>query len=100
MNISFDLSNQLIADTVSAGIDGGIRYWCSGSRRAHHLVVSFLETETGEWLSLTPSDWARALARMALQHPRHFADMISGHGDAATGDVLIQLACFQEVKYG
>lgn len=37
---------------------------------------------------------------MAAMAPRHYANMVAGRGDAETGDVLVQIACFGEIKYG
>ena len=46
------------------------------------------------------ADWPRIVALMATKTPRHFANMIREAGDAETGDVFVQLACFGEIKYG
>lgn len=102
MNISFDLSNQLVSDTIISGIEGGIQYWCSNViiKTKDRFSVVFREADGGELFEFTSQDWPRAIAQMATTTPYHFANMIAGRGDATTGDILIQLACFQEIKYG
>lgn len=37
---------------------------------------------------------------MQTLHPQHFADVIAGNDDAATGDVYLQLCVFGQVIYG
>jgi hypothetical protein len=45
-------------------------------------------------------NWPRVLALMATKTPRHFANIVGERGDSETGDVLVQLACFGELRYG
>lgn len=40
-----------------------------------------------------------SLQLMAQKYPRHFYDIMSGAFDAITGDVLLQLALLEEIRY-
>lgn len=42
----------------------------------------------------------KALWGMAEKYPRQFARLISGDYDGSTGDVLLQLMAFGELRYG
>ncbi len=104
MKVEIEVDQTLVDDAVRNGIEGGIRYWCSaygvrvgGVGRIRH----FTETDGGQEHAVTPRQMAKALAIMAVKHPKHFGDLMSSlRCDATTGDVLIQLACFGELKYG
>jgi len=96
------IPTQLITDTIISAIEGGIYYWC---RRAavgslDWLRVSLLEGDTGTTFELTAEVWPRVVSLMAAKAPHHYANMVGGRGDAVTADVLVQLACFGEIKYG
>jgi len=101
--VTIAVSNQLIADTIADAIESGVmRNWCHRVKRdpVHPLCVGFVESETGTCHSIGADDWPRALSQMAHKAPKHFADLMAGDGDATTADVLVQLACFEGVKYG
>lgn len=49
---------------------------------------------------ITDRDVKRALQTMYDKYPQHFANLISEHDDADTGDVFFQLLCFDEAIYG
>jgi len=102
MDVVTCIPTQLITDTIISAITGGIYYWC---RRAtagslDWLRVSLLEWDTGTTFELTAEDWPRVVSLMAAKAPHHYANMVAGRGDAVTADVLVQLACFGEIKYG
>jgi hypothetical protein len=102
MNITTCIPEKLIIDTLISAVGGGINYWCSQAtlRSSDRLSARFSERDGGAVFELKKPDWPRIVALMATKTPRHFANMLCGAGDAETGDVLVQLACFGELKYG
>jgi hypothetical protein len=102
MNITACIPDSLVFDTLVSAIEGGINYWCSQAKlgSSDQLSARFSERDGGAVFELTEADWPRVVALMATKAPRHFANMFCGVGDAETGDVLVQLACFGEMKYG
>lgn len=78
------------------------------------LTLRLLDIDdNNERYSLGPVQFAHALTTLAsatkkctatntleAELAHHFRDIISGSHDCVTGDVLIQVACFGEVKYG
>jgi hypothetical protein len=61
--------------------------------------VRLFELDSPERISIK-EQWASELRFMAERYPRKFAELVDGTGDATTGDVLIQLAAFGELRYG
>ncbi len=94
--------DRIIIDTLISAIEGGIYYWCSSAMLSAPapLRARFQEADGGATFEFTNADWPRIVALMATKAPRHFANMIREAGDAETGDVLVQIACFGEIKYG
>ena len=113
MKIEVTVPSLAVLDTVLSGVQGGVQYWakvlqCWVPGRAGlaedpatdlRLVCDVLELESGERISLQDK-WSTALRLMADRYPHKFADMVTGTGDCTTGDVLIQLAAFGELRYG
>jgi len=101
-----------VYDAVVSGLQGGIQYWARvtsvwmPARAASagdfetdlKLVCDLIELDTGERIKLR-EQWAAGLRLMAEKYPRKFAEVVDGTGDATTGDVLIQLAAFGELRY-
>ena len=54
--------------------------------------------EEGE-MELTQHKLKVGLQLMANKHPSHFADVVSEHEDASTGDIFLQLCLFGEVLF-
>lgn len=102
MTCAPDVPNQIIIDTLISAIEGGIYYWCRSAMVSapDPLRARFQEADGGATFEFTAADWPRIVALMATKAPRHFANMIREVGDAVTGDVLVQIACFGEIKYG
>jgi len=115
MKIEFTMSSLVILDTIASGVDTGIRYWAKvvtfwiPGRVGRlelvdqvpddlQLVCEIIELETDQRISLQ-GKWGSALRLMAERCPRHFANMLTGNGDATTGNVLIQLAAFGQLRY-
>lgn len=101
MKIWLDIPQSKVDSVISSGL-GAIKYWCKSYRwdsvREEHC---FFEEESNNEIRLTDSDFGDALAKMAVDCPQHFGNFMSKLGwDQTTGDVLIQLACFGELKYG
>jgi len=103
--VTIDVPDQLVTDTIITALEGGINYWCRSAERgsADRLNITFFENEgphPGTRHAFVASDWPRILATMATKAPRHFANLVGDYGDAVTADVLVQIACFGEIKYG
>lgn len=60
------------------------------------------EAERSRRIVVDHAAMLRGLAIFASdpKHAHHWSDMIRGTGDAYTGDVLVQVLCFGEVRYG
>jgi hypothetical protein len=63
------------------------------------LVCDLVDLETGERIALR-HQWAVGLRLMAERYPRKCAELVNRTRDCATGDVLIQLAAFGELRCG
>jgi hypothetical protein len=116
MRLDVTVSSLRVFDTIASGVDGGIQYWgkvlsfwvpgrgaLSVAAAPHaadlHLVCEVLELETQARIALH-GKWRGALRLMAEHYPHKFAELLTGRADRTTGDVLIQLAAFGEVRYG
>ena len=113
MKLEVTIPTKAVFDTVLSGVEGGIQYWArvvafwtparSGTPDECGtdvpLVCDLVELESAEQISLR-DQWATGLRLMAERYPRKFAELVDGTGDATTGDVLIQLAAFGELRYG
>ena len=113
MKLEVTIPTKAVFDAVLSGAEGGIQYWArvvslwtparSGSPDESEtdlrLVCDLIEHDSAEPISLR-EQWATGLRLMAERYPRKFAELVDGTGDATTGDVLIQLAAFGELKYG
>jgi hypothetical protein len=102
MNNMISVPDRIIIDTLISAIEGGIYNWCSAAMLSapEPLCARFQEADGGAVFEFTTADWPRVVALMATKTPRHYASMVGERGDAETGDVLVQLACFGELKYG
>lgn len=120
------LAPQRIADTITAGVEGGIAYWadqfflsepgsaklteepwyCDGKLyAADDFVIEVRQEEehvqgAGTKLTIRRADIDQALAIMAEKYKWHFDNIVNENEDSETGDVLIQLAAFKEIVYG
>jgi hypothetical protein len=102
MNSMISVPDRTVIDTLISAIEGGIYYWCSAAMLSapDPLRARFQEADGGAVFEFATADWPRIVALMATKEPRHYANMVCERGDAETGDVLVQLACFGELKYG
>jgi len=113
MSIELTVSLSNILDAILCGVEGGITYWARVTQywvpgrgglsiepvTDLHLVCDLVERDSGRSFSLR-GKWQAALRLMAERYPRKFAEVLEGSVDSTTGDILIQLATFGEVKYG
>jgi hypothetical protein len=113
MKLEVMIPTLTIFDTIVSGVEGGIQYWakvesfwtpaCTSTANELgtdlRLACDLVELETGERIALR-EQWAAGLRLMAERYPRRFAELVNGTGDGTTGDVLIQLAAFGELRYG
>jgi hypothetical protein len=126
LHITIDYNRVL--DVLVSGLDGGIRYWGhvhrweipGGADRSwladqefcdnvdqlylapflHGWIEIKVDEEEGPAKRIDLSRLGRALDIMAEKYPKHFTDILCENDDAITGDVLIQLAIFEEIVYG
>lgn len=113
MQIQVKLPPLAVFDTVISGVEGGIQYWADVLRwrvptinppadttdPSDRIVCDIRDRDTGEVFSLQ-GKWSAALALMAQRYPRRFTEVQTESFDANTGDVLVQLAAFGELRYG
>jgi hypothetical protein len=104
---------RAVLDAIMSGLGGGIQYWaqvvrCRVEGRTRrdqpiepdvHLVCDLIAIESRDRFSLR-GKWMGAVALMAAQYPHRFSELVGEAADASTGDVLIQLAAFGELRYG
>lgn len=62
------------------------------------VIISEIDDDTIHRLDLAAIQ--RGLELMAKDFPKHFGDFVAGDSDANTGDTLVQLALFGQIKYG
>lgn len=113
VTIEVAIPSHAVLDAIISGVGGGIQHWAKvltcwfptryglkdASATDLRVICQVLELDSGRRISLE-DQWAAALRLMAERHPQKFAELITGTGDFTTGDVLIQLAAFGEVRYG
>jgi hypothetical protein len=111
MKLELTIPTLTVLDTIVSGVEGGIQHWANvvsfrmpartGTANELEtdlrLVCDLVEIDTGERIAL---QWAAGLRLMAERYPRKFAELVNETGDCTTGDVLIQLAAFGELRYG
>lgn len=98
MRITIDVPDEVIDDVLC---EPHARYWCrEASWSAHFHVGACVDGETGAKFPLNRTVLKRALSLMATHHSRSFARLLSASWDGETGDILLQLMAFGEVRYG
>lgn len=96
-NINITIADDVVGSVIESSI-GAIYYWARD--RALDGGGYTITEYDGAAYRLDREKIARGLGLMAAQHPRHFCRVVDGSADHVTGDVLIQLALFGELKYG
>lgn len=100
MKVEIEIPDQLITDIIVAALIAGVD-WCRVTYRSKdHLYLTLVEHDGNVIHTVFPEDWPRAIRMVAFTNYKHFADMIKGTGNAATGDVLLQLVALGTIKYG
>lgn len=112
--ITFQLTEGMFHDQVTAAIEGGSNYWASIDVGKHqpgwrnYFTARFTITEIsdrkagtirGRTYELSLDKLKKGLRIMATEYPHHFKDVIDETGDATTGDVLVQCSLFGDIVY-
>lgn len=102
--VTYVFTRRRIEDLVSnAEVSGMVRQWAqwfsTGVGRFDWELNDY-QAEPEKSYQLTFKKCVEALKLMAVQHPRHFNDILKGNDDEVTADVFIQLATIGEVIYG
>lgn len=109
--VKLEVPEDSIVSAFICACEGGSNYWCKeltpkGKGDAYKAMLkgfTLVEiAEKGETKKhvVGPTKIQRAVKLMAEKHFKHLSDLISGHDDADTGDIFLQLCVFGEVKYG
>lgn len=119
-------SDQNVADLLVSAFEGGSNYWIERCDIVSKGGIEFGSHDQGKddyypWIILAvmgsgelrihpvEDDKTHTLSREKLQHgldlmankyPRHWADFVTDHADATTGDVFLQLALLGDIVYG
>lgn len=106
-----------VQDLIETAIEGGIGYWAKlngGEKKGNPQYLSdypftggsiFIDEMDNNFETVVKEyklDLGRivtGLQLMADVYENHWNDFITGNYDAITGDVLVQLALFGEIKY-
>lgn len=115
MKIELDIQDEFIRQAITAGLNGGIQYWCARVEPSATYTLERMTTENVTFLLIVERDESGpeegrhflnftgiklALAWLLNNgYPRTFASICGGDADKFHGDVLIQVAIFGEVKY-
>lgn len=57
------------------------------------------EDEAARRIVVDEAALRRALVLLATKYPHLWSDLVNETGDSSTGDALVQLACFGELRY-
>ncbi len=106
MKITIEVDLKTVVNCIGAGHIG---YWAqtiawNGAHSAKTGDVRLVIEENYDRTSrvmhrLGQGDFERGIALMAKTYPHHFADLVGGTCDSITGDILIQMTVFGEIKY-
>lgn len=104
------ITNEQIVSVLHSAFYSGIAYWATFEEynspeaimdgESAEISVSDDDDQDAVLHTITRDKIVDGLQRMATEYPRHFADIMNDRTDADTGDVLLQLAIFQDVIYG
>ena len=119
-----EISEEAISSELCSAFEQGIYYWAeivdSHKPAKPYMIydhptaythqypmrddgwVDLKETEDAdaETVRLDRAAIVRGLELMASEFPHVFGRILDQNGDAETGDILVQLAVFGEVRYG
>lgn len=100
--VCVEVPDHVVSDALAVGFYG-VGHWCARVTRLVRNTTGLSPTSfvvlDGQTVTVEPDQWPAALALMATTHPLKFAEVLAGRGSFDTGDCLIQLACFGEMRY-
>ncbi len=122
MDITVSIPDDTIASVILSGLSSGIGHWCRSAkitgrkkgrtsgdmdkpeyeryfRPIQDGALVVVEEDTGKKFVIDQFAVYSALTAIGRMYPGHMISMIRGETDALTGDVLIQVAAFGEIKY-
>lgn len=112
MNIQIEIPDKTIADVLCCAWEGGSNYWAEADGQPYDLEGNLLlrsgdggipvyDLEDGRKRhTLTLTSVRAGLSKMATKAPKQLGAILAEDADAITGDVLLQLCIFGEIKYG
>lgn len=110
IQLSFDLTDEFLADVATTAIEGGINYWTSRVQRIDVDTFALTDEETDEGYLVTHQMLANAIERILGLDPTGTTGIDSiasavferdaGAIDAIDADCIVQVAVFGEVLYG
>jgi hypothetical protein len=114
MEVKVTVLDEVVEGVLASAFDSGIAYWArvAGQGRINEECAEcWLHAVPlrGGWVDLSDGTQTRRLNRAAVQrgleqmanhYGKHFGNVLTGGYDASTGDILVQLALFGEVRYG
>lgn len=108
VRIPFEIDVYKLDCLIANAIEfGAIRGWCKRATGPDTVGGAYTLTlvDDGGKLPIVKNALSRwtilqALPAIAAQHPKHFADWVTGKDDAHTVDVFVQMAVLGEVVYG
>lgn len=110
IQITFNLTDEFLADVATTAIEGGINYWTSRIRRIDVDTFALTDEETDKSYVVTHRMLARAIESILALDPTGTVGIDSiasgvferdaGQIDALDADCIVQVAVFGEVLYG
>lgn len=99
MKIEIKLTDDWVRDLLGGAY---IAYWAKVLSWNRKTLRIKLKVEDGTVAVITKKDIVAGLGKMAQDKDaaRHLASIVSDSTDAYTGDAVIQMAAFGELKYG
>ena len=101
-----------ITDLLCCGLEGGIIYWVKKIKakkgmsnedlydiKRENWGIIIIDEDNKEH-TLTIESLKKGIQLMANDADYHFNNFVKENEDAETGDVFIQMCCFNEIIYG
>ena len=119
-----DKQLQLMKDTLTTAIEGGINYWAMGQNAVREEDLTYVSCELcpaeqafekgdkrNAWQKVGPAEIEAAMLRIINEQGlcaayireailMDYVDPDSCRGDAETADVIVQVAMFGEIVFG
>ena len=121
ISVPFKIPEERVQDLLITATEGGIGYWCQitsyacseGKTTKDYTYPHFEVIMDGGRMQITefeeddqPKHWidrtslTLGLQRLASTRPEDWKDFMKENEDICTADIFIQLAVFNEIKYG